>query len=125
MFRSATVIGALQRAILAARGRDIRGLLLEDPAGEQRIQLAPNLVSEPGAAEVPGWWLERALRRRDPEGFRPVAFFHSHVSSLEPSETDCASMQGSSLPWIVLLVREGQLAWAVDGSASSGSHQPE
>lgn len=117
---SATLIDELGRAILAARGHEIAGILLEDPAGEQRILLAPNLLSEPGAGEIPRWWLDRNLRRRDPAGLRPIAFFHSHVSSLEPSETDCVSMRGFSLPWIVLLVREGQLAWSVHGSASSG-----
>jgi len=101
------------RWIAAARGLEIAGLLLENSAGEQRVQRAPNLAREPGEAEVPGWWLDRALARRDGSGFRPVAFFHSHESSLELSETDRASARTMSIPWIVLAVRDGKLAWAV------------
>jgi proteasome lid subunit RPN8/RPN11 len=113
VFRSDSLVRELERAILSARGREIAGLLLEDPAGAQRIELAPNLAAEPGEAEVPAWWLERALRRGGVAGFRAVAFLHSHLTSLELSETDRASMRERSLPWIVLLLREGRLTWAV------------
>jgi proteasome lid subunit RPN8/RPN11 len=113
MLRSSHVIAELERALRLARGREIAGLLLEDPAGDQRLRLAPNLVSEPGAIEVPRWWLERMLRRREPSEYRPVAFLHSHVSSLEPSETDRSSMQRFPLPWIILRIEAGQLSWVV------------
>jgi proteasome lid subunit RPN8/RPN11 len=103
------------RWIAAARGLEVAGLLLENAAGEQRIQRAPNLAGEPGEAEVPRWWLDRRLALRDGAGFRPVAFFHSHRSSLEMSATDRESARTVSLPWIVLAVREGELAWAVHG----------
>jgi proteasome lid subunit RPN8/RPN11 len=112
-FLTAAVIGELERAIGAARGREIAGILLEDAAGEQRVQLAPNLAHEPGAVDVPRFWLDRALRRRDPAGFHAVAFLHSHLSSLDLSETDRGSMRDSSLPWIVLLMRDDRLAWVV------------
>ena len=111
MLRSLEVIRELERALAIAGACEIAGLLFEDSAGKQRIQLAPNLLSEPGAFEVPRWWLERMLRRRDSSGYRPIAFLHSHVSSLEPSETDRASMQGFPLPWIILRLQAGQLTW--------------
>lgn len=107
------------RLIRAARGLEVAGLLLENSAGEQRIQRAPNLHSEPGNVEVPRWWFDRMLARQDCSGFRPVAFFHSHVSSLELSETDRASMSTLSLPWIVLMMRSGQLSWAVYQESTS------
>jgi proteasome lid subunit RPN8/RPN11 len=103
------------RWIAAARGLEVAGLLLENAAGEQRIQRATNLAREPGEAEVPRWWLDRRLALRDGAGFRPVAFFHSHRSSLEMSATDHESARTMSLPWIVLAARDGKLAWAVHG----------
>jgi proteasome lid subunit RPN8/RPN11 len=111
--RSSEVIRELERALALARGREVAGLLLEDSAGKQRVHLAPNLSDEPGATEVPRWWLERMLRRPDPAGYRPIAFLHSHVSSLDPSETDRASMQGFPLPWIIFRREGGQLRWVV------------
>jgi proteasome lid subunit RPN8/RPN11 len=105
----------LLRLIVAARGLEVAGVLLENEFGEQRIRRAPNLAREPGEAEVPRWWLDRTLARRDGAGFHPVAFFHSHRSSLEMSATDLESARTISLPWIVLAVRDGKLAWALHG----------
>lgn len=105
----------LLQLVTAAHGFEVAGLLLENATGEQRIQRAPNLAREPGEAEVPRWWLDRTLARRDGAGFHPVAFFHSHRSSLEMSATDRESARTMSLPWIVLAVREGELAWAIHG----------
>jgi proteasome lid subunit RPN8/RPN11 len=111
MLHSAHVIAELERALRVARGREIAGLLLQDPAGDQRLRLAPNLANEPGAIDVPRWWLERRLRHRDSSVYRPVAFLHSHVSSLELSETDLASMKCFPLPWIIIRIEAGQLSW--------------
>ena len=113
LLHSSHVIAELERAVRLARGREIAGLLLEDPAGDQLLRLAPNLLNEPGQIEVPGWWLERMLHRRDPSEYRPVAFLHSHVSSLDLSETDRASIQGFPLPWIVLRIDTDGLRWVV------------
>jgi proteasome lid subunit RPN8/RPN11 len=110
---STAVTGELKRMITTARGLEVAGLLLENPAGEQRIQRAPNLQSEPGHVEIPRWWLDRMLGRQDCAGFRPIAFFHTHVLSLELSETDRASLDNAVLPWIVLMVNDGQIKWAV------------
>ena len=118
MFRSTHLIGELERAILAARGREIAGLLLESSDGEQRIRRAPNLLSDPGETELPRWWLDRALASGLTGELRPIAFFHSHTTSLDLSEADRASMVGFPLPWIVLLLREGRLTWAVYSPAS-------
>jgi proteasome lid subunit RPN8/RPN11 len=107
------IIAELERAFAWAGGREIGGLLFEDSAGRQRICITPNLLREPGALEVPGWWLKRMLRRRDPSGFRPVAFFHSHLSVLEPSATDRAAMRRLTLPWIILRSEAGHLTWSV------------
>jgi proteasome lid subunit RPN8/RPN11 len=112
MLHSLDVIRELESALAFGRGREVAGLLLEAPGGKQRIHLAPNL-GEPGATEVPRWWLDRMLRRRDPSGYRPVAFIHSQMSSLDPSETDRASMRGFPLPWIIVRMEAGQLTWAV------------
>jgi proteasome lid subunit RPN8/RPN11 len=113
MLSCTTIIAELKRALACARGREIGGLLLEDAQGRQRIHLAPNLLQEPGCLEVPGWWLNRMLQRQDDSGFRPVAFFHSHLTTLEPSEADRAAMHRLTLPWIILRIEAGHLAWAV------------
>jgi len=91
-----------------ASGHEVAGLLLENAAGEQRIERAPNLHSELGHVEIPGWWIDRMLVRQSYPGFQPVALFHSHVSSLELSETDRVSLNKFPLPWIVLMVKDGQ-----------------
>jgi proteasome lid subunit RPN8/RPN11 len=70
---------------------------------------------------VPRWWLDRMLRRRDQSGYRPVAFIHSHVSSLDLSETDRASRQGFPLPWIIIRLEAGRLLCAVYRSRSPGT----
>ena len=119
MLRSSEAIRELERALSLARGREIAGLLLETPAGEQRIRLTPNLLSEPGATEVPGWWLDRMLERSDPSGNRPVAFLHSHTSTLHPSATDRASMRRIPLPWIIVRLDRGRLSWVVLDAAAS------
>ena len=113
---SRAVICELFALIMAARGLEVAGLLLENSSGEQRIQRAPNLNSEPGNVEIPRWWIERMLARQSFHGFRPVAFFHSHVSSMELSETDRASLHNFPLPWIVLMAQDGQLRWVVKHS---------
>jgi proteasome lid subunit RPN8/RPN11 len=113
---SRSAINELFALTKVARGLEVAGLLLENAAGEQRIQRAPNLHSEPGNIEIPRWWIDRMLVRQSPPGFRPVAFFHSHVSSLELSETDRASLDNFPLPWIVLMVKDGQLEWVVKHS---------
>jgi proteasome lid subunit RPN8/RPN11 len=112
---SPAITRELMQLIVAARGLEVAGLLWENSAGEQRIQRAPNLHSEPGNVEIPGWWLERLLSRQDRSGFCPVAFFHSHTSSLDLSETDRASQRRMSLPWIVLMVTDDRLASAFYG----------
>jgi proteasome lid subunit RPN8/RPN11 len=113
MLHSPDVIRELEGALGRARGREIAGLLLEDSTGEQRIRLAPNLLNEPGTIEVPRWWLERMLTREDPPGYRPVAFFHSHVSSLDASDTDLAAIRHFHLPWLILRMDVGRLSWVV------------
>jgi proteasome lid subunit RPN8/RPN11 len=118
MLHSPDVIRDLERALAQARGREIAGLLLDGPSGKQRIQLAPNLLSEPGVVEVPRWWMARMLRRRYTSDFRPVAFFHSHISSLQPSETDRASMRRSPLPWLIVRIQADRLTWTVLTSGS-------
>ena len=110
---SPTAATQLERSIAAARGREIAGLLLENSAQEQRIQLAPNLRADAGRVEIPRWWFDRRLERRDASGFRPVAFFHSHVSSLELSDADRASMRSLPLPWIVVLLKNSRLTWSL------------
>ena len=105
----------LLRLIAAARGLEVAGLLLGNAVGEQRILRAPNLQGEPGNVEIPRWWLDKMLSRRDHSGFRPIAFFHSHNSTLELSETDRGSLPSVPLPWVVLVARDGQLRWAVYG----------
>jgi len=110
------VVGELLCMIAAAHGLEVAGLLMENDDGEQRIQRAPNLHNEPGNVEIPRWWFDRMLARRDRSGFRPVAFFHSHLSSLELSELDRTSLRNFPLPWIVLLARDGELSWAVHES---------
>ena len=110
---SRPVIRELFALIMAARGLEVAGLLLENSSGEQRIQRAPNLNSEPGNVEIPRWWIDKMLARQSFHGFHPVAFFHSHVSSMELGETDRASLHNFPLPWIVLMTKDGQLDWAV------------
>lgn len=112
MLRPAAIV-ELTRAIARARGLEIGGLVLEEPSGAQRIQLAPNLQAKPGAFEAPRWWFDVRIGRCDPCGYRPVAFFHSHCSSLDLSSRDRESLRGSPLPWIVVCAHSGQLAWAV------------
>jgi proteasome lid subunit RPN8/RPN11 len=107
------VIDELVQLIKAARGLEVAGLVLEDCAGGQRIQRAPNLHTEPGNVEIPRWWFDRMLTRQDGSGFHPIAFFHSHVSSLELSEIDRATMRRLPLPWIVLLLKDDRLIWSV------------
>lgn len=116
MLRSAHVLAELKRALLQAGRREIGGLLLENSSGDQRIHLAPNLASDPGALEVPGWWLARMLDRPHASGFRPVAFLHSHLTTLEPSDTDLHSMKRSALPWIILRYENEQLTWVTLGT---------
>lgn len=106
-----TVITELERALARARDREIGGVLLQDSAGSQRIRLAPNLLEEPGALEVPGWWLRRMLERRDASGLRPIAFFHSHLSTLDLSDEDRVAMRAAPLPWIILQLDAGVLRW--------------
>lgn len=113
---SRAVISELFALITATRGLEVAGLLLENTAGEQRIQRAPNLHSEPGNVEIPRWWIDRMLARQSFPGFWPVAFFHSHVSSVELSETDRVSLHNFPLPWIVLIAKDGQLDWVVKPS---------
>jgi proteasome lid subunit RPN8/RPN11 len=120
MLHSSDVIRELESALALARGRELAGLLLEAPGGKQRIQLAPN-IGEAGTTEVPRWWLDRMLRRRDPSGYRPVAFIHSHVSSLDLSEADRASIQRFPLPWIIIRLEAGRLVCAVYRSRSLGT----
>ena len=106
-------IEELARAIANARGLEVGGLVLEEPSGAQRIQLAPNLRAEPDAFEAPRWWFDVRIGRCDPGGYRPVAFFHSHCSSLDLSSRDRESLRGFPLPWIVVCADSGRLAWAV------------
>jgi proteasome lid subunit RPN8/RPN11 len=98
---SSQAIAELGQALDQIRGRELGGLLLEDDAGNQHIRLAPNLMSEPGAFAAPAWWFENMLGKRDGNGFVPVAFFHTHTSSLELSDRDRESMKRLRLPWIV------------------------
>jgi proteasome lid subunit RPN8/RPN11 len=112
MLRPAAIV-ELARAIACARGLEIGGLLLEEPSGAQRIQLAPNLQTEPGSFEAPRWWFDARIGRCDLHGYRPVAFIHSHGSSLDLSDVDRESLRGSTLPWIVVCVDSGRLAWTV------------
>ena len=124
MLRCPAIIAELERALFAARGREIGGLLFEDPAGRQRVYLAPNLSPEPGAFEAPGWWLQRMLQRRDASGFRPIAFLHSHLSTLELSDADRVAMRGLALPWIVLRSEARRLTWAVYHAAGKIPSSP-
>ncbi len=111
MLRSPRIISELKRALAQAGSREIGGLLLENATGRQRIHLSPNLASAPGVLEVPGWWLRRMLNRKDESGLTPVAFFHSHSDTLEPSHTDLESMSSLRLPWIILRYRGDDLTW--------------
>ncbi|MET0533454.1 MAG: hypothetical protein ABW171_04450, partial [Steroidobacter sp.] len=117
MLRSPRVIGELERALANTGEHEIAGLLLEDATGEQRFQRAPNLCTEPCTIEVPRWWLERRLRCGSVH--RPIAFVHSHVTSLEPSDADRASLQNFPLPWIIVRLHAGKLEWAVLPAQSS------
>lgn len=112
MLSSSAVIAELERALTWAGDREIAGFLFEDSSGCQLIRLAPNLLDEPCAVETPGWWLDRMLRRVDPSGFRPIAWFHSHLTTLDLSEADRVAMHDFPLPWIVLLLTHGRLTWA-------------
>lgn len=110
---SSAIIAELNRGLAQARGRELVGLLLEDDAGDQRIRLAPNLMSEPGRFEAPWWWFESLLGKPDRNGFVPVAFFHSHTSSLDLSERDRQSMTQLRLTWIVLKREAGTIEYRV------------
>lgn len=112
MLASATVIDELERALHHAGAREIAGLLLEAPDGSQCIRLAPNIASDSGTVEIPGWWICSQLQRIERDGARPIAFFHSHMSTLEPSDTDRVAVRDSPLPWIILLLDNGRLTWA-------------
>jgi proteasome lid subunit RPN8/RPN11 len=105
------VIDELERALRSVGAREIAGIVFETPDGDQRVRLGPNLATEPGAVEIPGWWLTAMLQHTDQDGARPVAFFHSHLSTLEHSDTDRAAMSASPLPWIILRLEGGRLIW--------------
>jgi proteasome lid subunit RPN8/RPN11 len=107
----------LERAIVQSAGREIAGLLLESADGQQRVVLGPNLADEPGVVELPGWWRERIERWARTSELTVRAFVHSHGTTLRASPEDEESMRQSGLPWVIVLVRKGELRWRAYGQA--------
>jgi proteasome lid subunit RPN8/RPN11 len=107
----------LERAIVQSAGGEIAGLLLESADGQQRVVLGPNLADEPGVVELPGWWRERIERWARTSELTVRAFVHSHGTTLRASPEDEESMRQSGLPWVIVLVRKGELRWRAYGQA--------
>ena len=93
----------------ASRGLEIAGVLVRAPGGKLRYWGAPSLADQPGCAEVPVWWLERAARQAEREGSELVAFLHSHATSLALSAADYLLRRRLSLPLVVVMFRGAEV----------------
>jgi proteasome lid subunit RPN8/RPN11 len=89
-------------AIRAAAGREICGLVLARAPGEQRfLQLASTAEMRTGFS-VTARELARGRRLALRDGWRAVAFLHSHATALDASAADLRNAARSELPWVVV-----------------------
>jgi proteasome lid subunit RPN8/RPN11 len=109
------------RAIRAAAGREICGLVLAGPKGAQRfLQLASTADAATGFS-VTARELDRARRLALRQGWRVEAFLHSHVTVLDASEADLRGAGRTELPWLVVRLVADDLEVAEVVPRSSGA----
>lgn len=113
-------IDTLIRAIRDARGQEICGFVLESSAGQQELFLVSNWAEAPGSFVVEESEVLRIERYAKRHGLHIQAFVHSHMSSLELSKEDEASLRTSDVPWIVVMLDGDKLRFKVFNKVDNG-----
>jgi proteasome lid subunit RPN8/RPN11 len=103
----------LKDCIFDACGREICAYLLVDEQGIEEIYRTTNMASDPGSFFICGAEFRRMERYAQREKLKVRAFIHSHVHSLDLSESDVIGLRESGLPWIVVVLAPDGLDFKV------------
>lgn len=103
------MISLLERCIRDAGDREFCALLLQHPDGQQEVIRLPNWSEDRFAFFVSTSELRRIERFASRVGAKVLAFIHSHISSLDLSDTDQEYLHHSKYNWVVVIMQDGSI----------------
>ena len=106
---SPAIIQLLTRALEDSGGREICAVLLENVKGDQAAVRVPNWSRDFDSFFVARSEIKRIERYAERNGYKILAFIHSHRSSLELSDTDRMSLEHSNYPWVIVILSDSGL----------------
>ena len=113
---NAKVIEELIHALHASNKRELCGFLLGSPKSKQSFIRVSNFGPGPKSFFVPEAEFLRVSKFAETQNMKVIAFIHSHIHSIELSETDLIGMKRTAFPWIIVKLAGSSIVYSVYSS---------